>query len=356
MFRRVLILGDGTAGAENQARALWKRLGSQIVGRTTNGIPEVVRILPKNRLFKKIPPAIHIALWKCLCSVPLVGCIRTFLWLGYSIKDVENALLHSTDEYPDLVIGCGRLTAPINTFIKCNAPPNIKTYNIQIQHPRVSPKYFDRVITPKHDITDNALFGPEIAENVHTIPGSLHAIDINWIHEGRQQWQHHNKCLSENKNDDIVAVNSIIIGGQHKNCKYNADDVKEIIYRFIKECKLHKNNYKTVLYIICSRRTSQNILKMLDIIEIDVELPIQIKIWRDSKLDGMHNPYQMALSTSDKILVTSDSISMMTECLAIHNLKKQNNETSIMYIAFRNKVHGKHARFLVENQQYFAEI
>ena len=32
MFRRVLILGDGTAGAENQAKALWKRLGSQING------------------------------------------------------------------------------------------------------------------------------------------------------------------------------------------------------------------------------------------------------------------------------------------------------------------------------------
>ena len=99
---------------------------------------------------------------------------------------------------------------------------------------------------------------------------------------------------------------------------------------------------------------------MLDSIRIENNYSknnnLSIKIWRNSELDGNYNPYQMALSMSNKIVVTSDSISMMTECMAINDLKVNNGEESDLYIAFENKVTGKHARFLAENRPFFRAI
>ena len=360
MFRRVLILGDGTAGAENQAKALWKRLGSQINGgserqinKLTTTSPEIVRILPKNKLYKSIPPAVHIFLWKCLCKIPMLSSFNNILWFGYNYEVIEAILYNHENGYPDLVIGCGRLTAPINTFIRFNSKST--TFNIQIQHPRVSPKYFNRIITPKHDLTGNKWFRPEIARNVDTIPGSLHGIDMEWVTQGKKKWDDLN-CVKNNEknnnNQDQIFCSTVIIGGQHKNCIYDENDVKKMISTFITNHVL--NGHETILYIICSRRTSENILKMLDSIQFEYKKNVSIRIWRNSELDGIDNPYQMALSMSSKIIVTGDSISMMTECMAINQLKKNSGMKSDLYIAFKDKVKGKHLRFLVENNKSFS--
>ena len=93
---------------------------------------------------------------------------------------------------------------------------------------------------------------------------------------------------------------------------------------------------------------------MLDSIQFEYKKNVSIRIWRNSELDGIDNPYQMALSMSSKIIVTGDSISMMTECMAINQLKKNSGMKSDLYIAFKDKVKGKHLRFLVENNKSFS--
>ena len=336
MFRRVLILGDGTAGAENQALALWKRLGPRLTGKTR---PSVVRIQPKYGIFKRLPASVHIKLWECLNGVNSSGI---FAWLGYDKIKVRN-ILGESSQYPDLIIGCGRLTAPISAFLRFNAPPNVSPYNVQIQHPRVPPRYFNRIITPRHDFHGYPIFSPENADNISVIPGSLHGIDQAWLLKGQAQ-------------EDIfkagkVPCRTIVIGAPHKNCRYNEKDVKDLIFNVLGNMV---GNGTSILYIICSRRTPESIMHMLGnelAIFRDANKNISVHLWRNAALDGPHNPYQYALCKSSNLTITSDSISMMTECLAISRIKEDCDAEYNLEFAFSKRTTGKHKRFLVLHRQ-----
>ena len=336
MFKRVLILGDGTAGAENQALALWKRLGPRLTGKTR---PSVVRIQPKHGIFRRMPASLHISLWECLNSVNSSG---TFSWLGYDKIKVRN-ILGESRQYPDLIIGCGRLTAPISAFLRFNAPPNVSPYNVQIQHPRVAPRYFNRIITPRHDFHGIPIFSPENADNISAIPGSLHGIDQAWFLKGQAQ-------------EDIfkagkVSCRTVVIGAPHKNCRYNEKDVKDLIFNVLGNMV---GNETSILYIICSRRTPESIMHMLGkelAIFRHAKNNISVHLWRNAALDGPHNPYQYALCKSSNLTITSDSISMMTECLAISRIKENCHAECTLEFAFSKRTTGKHKRFLVLHGQ-----
>ena len=281
----------------------------------------------------------HIKLWEYLNGINSSG---RFSWFGYDKKNVQSVLEESR-QYPDLIIGCGRLTAPISAFLRFNAPPNVSPYNVQIQHPRVAPKYFNRIITPRHDFHGMSIFSPKNADSIRVIPGSLHGIDEAWFLRGQAQ-------------EDIFKVGkvpcrTIVLGAPHKNCKYNENDVKDLIFHTLRKIA---DNSSSILYVICSRRTPESIMQMIINESASfrhLKKNISVRVWRNAELDGPHNPYQYALCKSSNLIVTSDSISMMTECLAISRIKREHRAECNVEFAFSKKTSGKHKRFLVLHGQ-----
>lgn len=177
--------------------------------------------------------------------------------------------------YPDIVIGIGSLALiPVLYLRKV-----CKT--IFIQKPRVSPRYFDYVIAPQHD----RIKGDNVIETI----GSLNEISPQKIKKMTSQ-------RFEKKPRSIV----VFIGGHSQHSTYTDDMVINLCKKLL---ILHQKGY--VLYISPSRRTPK---KYLDIIHMIMNNKAEY-IWNLKD----ENPYMDFLAIADKFIVTSDSISMMSE-------------------------------------------
>lgn len=187
-----------------------------------------------------------------------------------------NPLAHSIKcPYPDVVIGIGRQSVFPTLYMRHFA----KT--IFIQNPKINHTYFDCVIAPQHDNISG--------KNVINITGSLHKVSPEYIA---------NLPVSKfQSNQPIVAI---FIGGNSKHVTYTADMIHAMCANFK---ALANQGYD--LLITPSRRTQK---EHIDIIQNSLG-KTALHIW-DLKSD---NPYQDYLKAASNFIVTSDSISMMSE-------------------------------------------
>lgn len=158
---------------------------------------------------------------------------------------------------------------------------------IQIQNPHVNPAAFTYVIAPQHDV----LSGP----NVISILGGLHAVTDEKLNAARVEWQ----PRLENYAAPRVAV---LIGG---NNKYVTLDEKWVDDLATTLSTLHAAGH--ALWITASRRTPPALAARLR-----AALPAENVFFWDGNGE---NPYLGFLSLADFILVTSDSVSMISEAL-----------------------------------------
>ena len=181
----------------------------------------------------------------------------------------------------NIVISCGRKSVIPSIFLKQKFKNKIM--NIHIQDPKVSLNNFDLIVAPEHD----GLNG----KNVITSKGAIHyltykEIDINA-----------NYLKPQINKEKIV---SLIVGGPTKYYNYGDKIINEIFLKI-------KNNFLKKGYqliFIPSMRTPQKIIdKALSFFDKD-----QIII---SSVDK--KAYLSSLKLSDQIIVTCDSISMISE-------------------------------------------
>ncbi len=194
--------------------------------------------------------------------------------------------------HPDYIVTCGRRMAGISIGLRRISKGKSKT--IHIQDPGISPKNFDVLIVPSHD---------KIAESEHNhsnlvlSTGSLTPLLKNQIVKRRSSMIDRFGPL--NKKQILV-----MLGGNNKRYRVTNRDLEKMaidIYEYAKE----KN---ARLIIIPSRRTprkARNVFERLN----DSEKHF---FW-----DGKsNNPYPDVFSIADEIIVTSDSVNMVTEaCL-----------------------------------------
>jgi mitochondrial fission protein ELM1 len=189
---RVLVLGDACAGAENQSKGLVEHMVNLAEARNMKIQCTFRRVLP-TRTFRMLPASLHIALAGLLWPFTKTLGLRvldtdqngvqmnitpvnssgaqqdepgqhgsTQACQKHNNKDRMEAhddmflsprerdiFLGMADGFPDVVIACGRTTAPANVAIR--RASNQRTYNIQVQDPRCRYNDFDAVITPAHD-------------------------------------------------------------------------------------------------------------------------------------------------------------------------------------------------------------
>ncbi|MFL2893943.1 MAG: mitochondrial fission ELM1 family protein [Candidatus Pelagibacter sp.] len=182
----------------------------------------------------------------------------------------------------DIIISCGRKSVIPSIYLKKNSEKKI--FNIHIQDPKVSLGNFDLVIAPEHD----NLRG----KNVITSKGAIHYLTPDEIKNN------HNYLADKlNKNHEYLLL---VLGGPNKYYDYEDQNLINI-FGIIKKI-LNDNNLQAI--VIPSMRTPKKTINLAN----EYLGPENLII---NNLDK--KAYLSGLSLAKYIIVTCDSISMISE-------------------------------------------
>lgn len=182
--------------------------------------------------------------------------------------------------YPDLVLAAGRKAIAAARYIKKASEE--KSFVVYLQDPNVSSSYFDLVAAPYHD----GVKGP----NVVVTDGAPTRITKRALIYAREEWAH----VFEKLPSPRVAV---MVGGDSKTHKLTAKKTEELTEQLKK--------LDAGLMVAVSRRTGEENARILK--RGLIEKPAVI--WTGQG----KNPYLGMLAWADYILVTEDSVSMLSD-------------------------------------------
>ena len=183
----------------------------------------------------------------------------------------------------DVIISCGRKSVIPSIHLKKNS--NKKVLNIHIQDPKVNLNHFDFIVAPEHDSING--------ENVINTKGAIHYLTENEINENK------NYLNSFIKKDERKIL-TLIMGGPTKHYEYSTENIKKIFENLNNLIK--QNNLQLV--VIPSMRTPKNIIQYTKEYFGEKHTVIETV---DKKA------YLSSLAISEKIVVTCDSSSMISE-------------------------------------------
>jgi len=199
----------------------------------------------------------------------------------------------------DLIISCGRKSVIPSILLK---KKNKKIFTIHIQDPKINCQYFDTIIAPEHDNLKE--------KNVISSRGAIHYITQTEI-EGAK-----NYLTNKIQGEKIV---SLILGGPTKSYSFS-DKALIKIFNEIKS-NFISSGYKAI--VIPSMRTPQRIINLANEEFLKEAFIVQ-------SVDKQ--AYLSSLALADKIVVTCDSTSMISEAAAsgkpifvAHMQPKRNN-------------------------------
>jgi mitochondrial fission protein ELM1 len=187
--------------------------------------------------------------------------------------------------WPDVLISCGRCSIPVSLAIKRASAG--KTFTIHIQNPQIDPRNFDIVIAPMHDQVHGS--------NVLSTQGALHHITTEKLKEAAN----HFRPLLASLPRPLIGV---LMGGKNKHQGFSPMAMRD----FADQLSSAAVSTGGGLAITPSRRTNMEMERILR--ECFKGMPAYY-IW-DTQSE---NPYLGLLALSDVIVVTSDSISMISE-------------------------------------------
>jgi len=247
------IVTEGMAGTENQCLGITNALGI-------------------NPVIKQINLR---APWKWLS--PMLGFENKWIFTGASLEEsVQNP-------YPDILITAGRKSIAAARYITKKANKDI--LSVHVQDPRVHSSEFDLICVPAHDQMRS--------ENTIVTDGAPNLISGDALESARQEFKNRFAHLPDKK---IAAM----IGGNSKTHKMPPEATNTLCDKIT---ALAEQNYG--IMVTASRRTGQensNILKKRMVHQ-------NIYYW-----DGTgDNPYHGFLALADYLLVTSDSVSMLSD-------------------------------------------
>lgn len=199
--------------------------------------------------------------------------------LNYCLSTSSDPL---TSPFPNIIFASGRRAILPALLIKKKSP---RTKIVYFQNPKISAHHFDAIVCPEHDNYTGS--------NVITTIGAPHRITPEKLIRAAQQFSH--------LNPEDKPVLSVIIGGPNK--KYAMpNDFADRLYQDL--TRLNDQGWRVLVTL--SRRTPHNIAQKLQ------TLPKTIYIW-----DGAgDNPYFGLLGLAKALIVTCDSVSMISEACA----------------------------------------
>jgi len=250
----VWLLHDGKIGMANQVRGLAEALGWPIT---------------EKQLTIRAP-------WRYLTPG---------LWLAPALA-LDPAGARLEPPWPDIVIACGRNTiAPARRVKRASGG---RSFWVQIQDPRFARGEIDLIVAPRHD--------PAPGENVFRTLGAVHRVTTAKLEADRARWAPVFAGLPR----PLIAV---LIGGDNAVYRLTEENFGALCDRLVALAKSGVG-----LAITPSRRTGDAQRALLQ--KRLAGLPAFI--W-DGNGD---NPYFGMLGAADAIIVTADSVSMISEAAA----------------------------------------
>lgn len=195
-----------------------------------------------------------------------------------------------TPPWPDLLIATGRHSIAASLYVQEQSRrAGKRTIAVQIQNPVLPPCYFDLVIVPQHD----RLSGP----NVIATLGALHRVTPELL-----------KREAETLAPQVAHLPrpyiGVLIGGANAAYRFGEDEMTRFAHLLVRAADESGGS----LLITPSRRTGERNLALLR--EALGTRPAFI--W-----DGTgSNPYFGMLGLADYLIVTSDSVNMVSEAVA----------------------------------------
>ncbi len=249
------VLSDGKPGGEAQSIGLAEALGLE---------PDVRRIEIRAP-WRSLPPAI----WPKSLSILAPG--------GASLAP----------PWPGILIACGRLTAVPALAVR--RASHGASFTIQIQDAKIAPRRFDLVVVPQHD----RLRGP----NVLTSRGALNRVTPQRLAAAAERLAPRLAHLPRPR----VAV---LIGGSSKAYRMTPQSVRDLASQLAALAR----EQGAGLMVTASRRTGEAGDAALR--AALAELP---GVFWDGRGD---NPYFGYLGLADAVVVTEDSVTMISEAAA----------------------------------------
>jgi mitochondrial fission protein ELM1 len=189
--------------------------------------------------------------------------------------------------WPDLLISSGRGSVAAALAIR-KASRN-RTFAVHVQRPYARPSRFDLVVVPLHD----SLRG----DNVLVARTALHRITSEKLRVAAQRF----KPALSHLPRPLIAV---LVGGSNKHQRFSADTMR----RLARDLVLAVEECRGSLAVTPSRRTGEENERILR----ERLNSVPAFFW-----DGTgENPYLGLLALADAIVVTSDSVSMVSEASA----------------------------------------
>ncbi len=186
-------------------------------------------------------------------------------------------------EMPDIVIACGRRSIAAALALKWHSPTPI--FLVYIHHPRIALNFFDMVVPSYHD----AIFG----KHVYPTGPSLHRVTERILLQAKQDWHF----------PELAApILSVLIGGNNRSYR-----MRESVVEFACQ-ELQQLSQKFGIALSFSRRTP---FIAWTIFMRKLGKQPNIFIW-----SGVgDNPYFALLAHADALLVSSESVSMISEAI-----------------------------------------
>ena len=191
--------------------------------------------------------------------------------------------------WPAVAIGCGRSAALFTRMLHDDTEQLCHT--VQILDPRIDPAHWDTVIAPRHD----QLTGP----NVLQLLGSLNPIDDAWLQDGREA------CPALGKLPRPRV--GVLLGGPRTGIRIDEDYAQQLADRLLARRRMEGGS----LLVLSSRRTPAVVTQAF----CHRIRSIPGLIWAGP--DDGSNPYPGVLGWADRLVVTPDSVNMLSEACAV---------------------------------------
>jgi hypothetical protein len=251
-FSSCWIVTDGKAGMESQCLGLAEALGLE---------PRIIRVELRSP-WREFAPHLRLGLGRALVGQPLAP------------------------PWPDLLIATGRQSVPASLYVRARSP---QTRRVQIQNPVIASSNFDLVVAPIHD----DLWDVNVIQTI----GALHRVTLERLSKESQRLAPRLSVLQR----PFIGV---LVGGANDAFVFGPNEAHSLAAEILRHAKGHGAS----VLVTPSRRTGEQTRAILRAALADVPG----FFWNGSG----DNPYYGILGLADVILVTADSVNMVTEACA----------------------------------------
>ena len=282
---RVWVISDGTAGMLSQCLALLRIMG--LDGEDIRAVPT-----PLLRAFPK------------LAAIP-----------GWQLTLGRKPDWLKANKWPDLCITCGRRMAGISIGVRRLSGGKTKT--IHIQDPKIEPRYFDLLITPRHDdIAADGDVRSSGLNNVLATTGALNRLSPEEIAEAAEDVAAAWPEVFGGRSDTAgggrsgARLAAVMVGGHNRRYKAGEREFAQLADQLARFAELTGAR----LALVPSRRTPKKGLRVLRERLAERLGTEAVWVWDgDLATTGAINPYPGVLGRADFLIVTSDSVNMTSE-------------------------------------------